>query len=51
MKNRRYAGIMSSASFIWLAMDTTAQAQSSVTMYGRVDDSLNWTSNAGGYNQ
>lgn len=42
---------LSSASFIWLAMDTTAQAQSSVTMYGSVDDSLNWTSNAGGYNQ
>ena len=39
-----------SASLALLAVAGTAQAQSTVTLYGIVDDGFNWTSNAGGHN-
>jgi predicted porin len=39
-----------SASLVLLAVAGTAQAQSTVTLYGIVEDGFNWTSDAGGHN-
>lgn len=41
---------VSATAVLLLAVAGSAQAQSTVTLYGIVDDGLNWTSNSGGHN-
>jgi len=44
------AAALAALTLVECAFAGAAHAQSSVTMYGIVDDGFNWTSNAGGHN-